>query len=140
MISNTAKASALAMAAAITATGIVVPAAMAQEHWMEKIGHRWDVQENGWTGVWSRRTYRTTRSNIYDAVWTHPNHRNITAELRITLSVRNEVTILRKDTSGTPNSCTYRGYLSSNGVDAWGTHTCTITGATVHRWTAKVRR
>ena len=132
------------LSATIASTAILTPqTSFAQEHWMQKIGHRWDVKEDdGWKGVWSRRTYPTVNSNIYDATWTNPNYPTITAELRITLSVRNEITVIRKDISGGPagNRCTYRGRLSSNGYNASGTVTCSYNPSRTASWSAVIRR
>lgn len=128
-------------AAIVVANFAAAPIASAQEHWMQKIGHRWDVQDNGWTGVWSRRTYPTTRSNIYDATFTHPVHPTFTAEMVITLSVRNEIHIRRTDKTGTQvgKSCTYRGYLHGNGITASGTSSCAWS-AGPHPWRATIRK
>ena len=130
---------ALALATAVTGGGLVTPAAFAQQHWMERLGSRWDTQENGWTGVWSRRTYTTTKSNIFDATWTHPVHATFTSEMRITISVRNEVTVIRTDNTPGNNRCIYKGRINANSTYAWGTHTCGITGSRVHQWSAQIR-
>lgn len=117
----------LALIAATMAVSFAsAPVALAEEHWMQKIGHRWDVQDNGWKGVWSRRTYPTANSNIYDATFTHPIHPTFTAEMIITLSVRNEIHIRRTDKTGKQlgKSCTYKGYLHGNGYTASGTSSC----------------
>jgi hypothetical protein len=132
----------LALAGAVITTGFTVTSvAQAQEHWMQKIGHRWDVQDNGWTGVWSRRTYPTANSNIYDATWTHPVHPTFTAEMIITLSVRNKIHIRRTDKTGTQvgKTCTYKGYLHSDGLHASGTSSCAWS-AGPHPWSAIIRK
>ena len=132
----------LALVATIMIGGFAsAPVAFAEEHWMQKIGHRWDVQDNGWTGVWSRRTSRTANSNIYDATFTHPIHPTFTSEMIITLSVRNEIHIRRTDKTGTQvgKSCTYKGYLHGNGYTANGTSSCAWS-AGPHRWQATIRK
>ncbi|MEP2990292.1 MAG: hypothetical protein ABJN65_15020 [Parasphingorhabdus sp.] len=129
------------VAATITGNFVATPTAFAKEHWMKEIGHRWDVQDNGWKGVWSRRTYPTATSNIYDATFTHPIHPTFTAEMIITLSVRNEIHIRRTDKTGTQvgKSCTYKGYLHGDGYTANGTSSCAWS-AGPHPWRATIRK
>lgn len=132
------------LSVALVATAALVPqTSSAQEHWMQKIGHRWDIkEEDGWTGVWSRRTYRTATSNIYDATWTNPNHPTITAELRITLSPSTQVRVIRRDIAGGPagNRCDYRGRLSADGYSASGTVTCSYNPFRTTNWSAVIRK
>lgn len=107
------------------------------ETMIDKIGHRWDESELGWKGVWTRRDITGARSNIFDAYWTKPGLPSHTAELRISVSVRNEVIIMRYDKTGVQagGSCRYTGWLQ--GTYASGTVSCSWSPGP-HQWSARI--
>lgn len=97
----------------------------------DRLGRRWNVQEDGWTGVWTRRG----NSNVFDGRWTQPGQRDITAVLSIYLQ-GNNVRIERRNSSD-GNNCEYRGTLSNDGRTASGQFTCDRGGGS---WRATILR
>lgn len=97
----------------------------------DRLGRRWNEQEGGWNGVWTRRG----NSNVFDARWTQPGQRDVTAVLTIYLQ-GNNVRIERRNSSD-GNNCDYTGTLSSDGRTASGQFTCDQGGG---GWRATILR
>lgn len=91
------------------------------------LGRRWEVQEGGWRGVWTRRG----NSNTFDARWTRQGATPITAVLTMSQD-GNNVRILRRNSSD-GNNCEYNGQM--DGRTASGTFTCNQGGG---NWTANI--
>lgn len=89
-------------------------AAFNRTGYSDGLGQVWDETESGWQGVWTRRG----DSNVFDAVWTHPNGSTETAVLTISLAT-GDITVTR-DSRG--RFCHYRGVLRGNVID--GTYEC----------------
>ncbi|MEK5059780.1 hypothetical protein BK126_27050 [Paenibacillus sp. FSL H7-0326] len=94
-----------------------------------RLGRVWYEQEDGWSGVWTRRG----NSNIFDARWTMQGAQDITAVLTINIS-GNNVQVLRRNSSD-GNNCTYTGTLAADGRTVTGTYTCTQGGGS---WRATI--
>jgi hypothetical protein len=97
----------------------------------DRLGRRWNEQEGGWRGVWTRRG----NSNVFDARWTQPGQRDITAVLTITLQ-GNNIRVQRTNSSD-GNNCNYRGTLGSDGRTVTGQYTCDQGGG---GWSATIVR
>lgn len=95
----------------------------------DRLGRRWDEQEGGWRGTWVRRG----RSNIFDATWTHPGQKDVTAVLTIQLQ-GNAVRVERRNSSD-GNNCDYRGTLSPDGTTVTGQFACDQGGGS---WSATI--
>jgi hypothetical protein len=91
------------------------------------LGTRWDEEENGWRGVWTRRG----NSNIFDARWTRPGATPVTAVLRMQQQ-GNNVRIERRNSSD-GNDCDYTGRIEGRRVT--GTYSCDEGGGT---WSATI--
>ncbi|KKI91025.1 hypothetical protein WQ54_17170 [Bacillus sp. SA1-12] len=91
------------------------------------LGTRWDEEEDGWRGVWTRRG----NSNVFDARWTRPGATPVTAVLRMQLQ-DNNVRIERRNSSD-GNDCDYTGRIE--GRRATGTYSCDQGGGT---WSATI--
>ena len=91
------------------------------------LGTRWDEEENGWRGVWTRRG----NSNIFDARWTRPGATPVTAVLRMQQQ-GNNVRIERRNSSD-GNDCDYTGRIEGRRVS--GNYTCDQGGGT---WSATI--
>ena len=95
------------------------------------LGTVWDESENGWTGVWTRRS----GTSIFDAVWTN-NGSRVTAVLTMTQTGPATVAIHRKDTSASLEV----DYVATLGPDGTVTGTATIKdNGFVFPWTAHIR-
>jgi hypothetical protein len=81
------------------------------------LGTAWAEQESGWQGVWRRRG----DSNIFDARWTKPGQRDVTAVMMFYLKGRN-ITIRSQSSDGV--ICTYQGVISDSGRTVSGTYRC----------------
>ncbi|WP_046176209.1 hypothetical protein [Domibacillus indicus] len=97
----------------------------------DRLGRRWNEQEGGWTGVWTRRG----NSNIFDARWTQPGQQDVTAVLSISID-GNTVRVARRNSSD-GNNCDYRGTLSGDGRTVSGQFTCDRGGGS---WRATIVR
>lgn len=93
------------------------------------LGSRWEVDEAGWRGVWTRRG----NSNIFDARWTKEGETPITAVMRFRQE-GDQVFISRRNSSD-GNDCDYTGTIE--GRRASGTYTCTQGGG---NWSARITR
>lgn len=91
------------------------------------LGRRWDVQEGGWRGVWTRRG----NSNTFDARWTRQGAAPITAVLRMQQD-GNNIRIQRRNSSD-GNNCEYTGRIE--GRNARGSFNCDQGGGS---WTATI--
>ncbi|QGQ48709.1 hypothetical protein E6W99_25415 [Metabacillus sediminilitoris] len=91
------------------------------------LGTRWDEEESGWRGVWTRRG----NSNIFDARWTRPGATPVTAVLRMQQQ-DNNVRIERRNSSD-GNNCDYTGRIEGRRVT--GNYTCDQGGGT---WSATI--
>ncbi|MBT2602041.1 hypothetical protein J7E55_03060 [Bacillus sp. ISL-53] len=91
------------------------------------LGTRWDEEENGWRGVWTRRG----NSNVFDARWTRPGVTPVTAVLRMQQQ-GNNVRIERRNSSD-GNDCDYTGRIEGRRVT--GTYSCDQGGGT---WSATI--
>lgn len=128
-----------ALAAIVIASSAWMAAAQSG---IARLGHRWDVTHtNGWKGIWTRRDIRGAISNQYDAVWYHPVHGEFRSDMRIHISVRDELIITRKDITGPQagKTCRYTGRLYFAARTASGTSTCVFAPGT-HPWSAKTWR
>ncbi|WP_095532672.1 hypothetical protein [Domibacillus epiphyticus] len=97
----------------------------------DRLGRRWDVQEDGWRAVWTRRG----NSNVFDGRWTRQGQRDITAVLTIYIQGSNVRVERRNSSDG--NNCNYTGTLSQNGRNASGRYTCDRGGGS---WNATIVR
>lgn len=80
------------------------------------LGTRWEVEEGGWRGVWTRRG----NSNVFDARWTRQGARAITAVLR--MQVQDNFVCISRRNSSDGNNCQYVGKIEGNRVT--GTNVC----------------
>ncbi|MDP6704883.1 MAG: hypothetical protein QF893_00950 [Alphaproteobacteria bacterium] len=133
-------------ALAATALAVIVIVSIAGTAYAQsgiaRLGHRWDVEHsNGWKGIWTRRDIRGAISNQYDAVWFHPVHGEFRSDIRIHISVRDELIIQRKDITGLQagKTCRYTGRLNFAARTARGTSTCVFAPGN-HPWWAKIWR
>ncbi len=96
------------------------------------LGRVWHEQENGWSGVWSRRG----ESNTFDATWTKDGAR-VTAVLTMALQDGDRVSIHRRDTSDS-EEVDYDGTIDPDGR-VHGTGRVRRTGWSFP-WTATIQR
>jgi hypothetical protein len=91
---------------------------------------QWKVNEQGWTGVWTRRG----NSNQFDARWTMPGQNDIQGVIEMHFSDR-DVRMNRTDLN-TNQRCEYRGQISPDGRTAQGWVSCS--GGPRMNWTANL--
>jgi hypothetical protein len=86
------------------------------------LGDIWDdLSPGGWIGTYTRRG----NSDIFDAVWTHPQYGTVTATMAVARS-GSTVWVRRTDTSGpqTGRSCNFMGTLSADQRSISGSASC----------------
>ena len=92
------------------------------------LGVRWDEEEQGWKGVWTRRG----NTNTFDGTWTRAGSSPVVAEL--TIEIRgNQVSITRQG-----GACNYTGTLAADGLSVQGTYGC-VTAPGPFPWRAVIR-
>jgi len=94
------------------------------------LGQVWHQNENGWSGVWTRRG----NTNVFDGVWTQGSSRHL-GTMTITMGSNGAVRIYRKDGNGI--EVDYVGTMSARG-QVNGTAKVRQTGAR-YAWTATVQ-
>ncbi|WP_449622283.1 hypothetical protein [Robertmurraya sp. Marseille-Q9965] len=93
------------------------------------LGTRWEVEEGGWRGVWTRRG----NSNTFDGRWTRQGSNPITAVL--TIQVFGDFVSISRRNSSDGNNCLYVGRVVGNRVT--GQNVCTRGGGA---WSATIQR
>jgi hypothetical protein len=96
----------------------MIPATLRATPYDSQLGTRWQVNEQGWRGVWIRRG----ASNIFDARWNTPGQAEIQGVVEIRLDGRN-IRMSRTDMF-TGQRCEYRGEVSRDWRSARGWLSC----------------
>ncbi|MDP1383879.1 hypothetical protein Q8G31_29970 [Priestia megaterium] len=97
------------------------------------LGIIWYEYERGWKGLWSR----LGNSNKFQASWTAPGEKRITADLTIDIDVVRKKVIVKRQNSSDGNNCIYKGDISPDGNRVVGTYQCDQGSG---QWTAEIRR
>jgi hypothetical protein len=84
----------------------------------DRLGYQWEVAEQGWTGVWTRRA----NSNHFDARWTMQGQSDIEGVIEMKLS-GGGVRMTRTDMH-TNQRCEYQGQIARDGRTAQGWVSC----------------
>lgn len=93
------------------------------------LGTRWEVEEGGWRGVWTRRG----NSNVFDGRWTRQGANPITAVLR--MQVQDNFVCISRRNSSDGNNCQYVGRIEGNRVT--GFNVCDRGGG---QWSGTIQR
>lgn len=103
----------------ITMLGLLaVPGSTRADRNDYRMGAQWQVSEQDWTGVWTRRG----NSNTFDGQWRAPGRPDVQGVLEMNIDDRN-VRIRRTDRF-TNQRCEYRGQISRDGRSAQGWVSC----------------
>jgi hypothetical protein len=96
-----------------------------------QLGRRWIESEAGWTGQWRRRGNSTT----FDAIWTKPGERQVTAVM--TMYVEGRSVYIERRNSSDGNNCNYSGTLINNSASVVeGQYSCNRGGGS---WRADIK-